>query len=134
MPITEYQRDRAAEQMREARKRARAVPDAYRMAYQGVLDARAQYLGMESYLVGQSIPQADVDAEYRAGFAADVGTEITQGAPFLIAAFAEISRMSGVTARAHLQAIATAAPDQIPTDSDNVVIGGDGSVSIVAQA
>lgn len=131
MSMTEAQRHKAGQYFDNALARAGSVEPQISNARQAVQDSTAQYQGLEKFLLGKGITQADIDTEYRADFAQDAAAIFNAAGPQLIALLAEVGRITTVSPQAALQALAAAAPSAVPTDAQTVLVSPDGTVNYV---
>lgn len=129
--LTEYKRGQVLEAIRTAIQRANGTTAQITQAKQSVLDARANYLLVKQICTAAGLTDQEILTEFGNDFAAEIGGIFALSSVQLIALLAEVSRITGVSARASLTALAAAAPDTIPTESQTVEINGSGQVVFV---
>lgn len=122
MALTEYRRGQVVAAVNTALQRAENVVPQMTACKQSVLDSRANYLKVKQLCTDAGMTQQEIDQQFGADFAADAGAVFEKSGPQLIALLAEVSRITGTSARAALTALAAAAPDTIPTDAETVKI------------
>lgn len=133
MPLTEYRRSEINTAVNTALQRARNVVPQMEHAKQSVLDSRSNYLKVKAICTAAGMSQQEIDTQFGTDFAADAGEIFNQAGPQLIALLAEVSRITGTTARAALTTLAAAAPDTVPADNETVTINpATGAVTFVA--
>ncbi|MCD0460048.1 hypothetical protein [Roseiconus lacunae] len=130
MTLTRYRETEVQDAIRTAKQRASQVPQQIAAAKQSVLDSRANYLRVKSISLASGMSPEEVTAEYGNDYAADANEIFNASGPHLIALLAEVSRITGTSARSALEALAAAAPDAIPADNQTVQIESNGSVTL----
>jgi hypothetical protein len=130
MALTEYRRGQVVAAVNTALQRAENVVPQMTACKQSVLDSRANYLKVKQLCSDAGMTQPEIDEQFGADFAADAGAIFDKAGPQLVALLAEVSRITGTTARAALTALAAAAPDTAPADNETVTINpGTGAVT-----
>lgn len=122
MTLTEYRRSEINTAVNTALQRARNVVPLFDQSKQCVLDSRSNYLRVKAICTAAGMTQQEIDEQFGADFAADADEIFNQAGPQLIALLAEVSRITGTTARAALTTLAASAPDTVPADNETVTI------------